>query len=87
MKNVNWKNIYRYVRTLEIKTAELSQTHAGLNLSQFQAAFLFRINSSTATKYIRINIWHYNNINKSKILVLDVNLDFHKRRLCIHYYL
>ena len=36
----------------EIKTADLSQSHAGLNLSQFQTDCLLRINSSTATKNI-----------------------------------
>ena len=37
-----------YNRTPEIETANLSQFHDGLNLSQFQAVCLFRINSSTA---------------------------------------
>ena len=38
----------RYSRTLQIETADLSQSHAGLNLSQFQTDCLLRINSSTA---------------------------------------
>ena len=38
--------------TPEIETADLSQFHVGLNLSQFQADCLFRINSCTATKNI-----------------------------------
>ena len=39
-----------YSRTPEIETADLSQSHACLNLSQFRAYFLFYRNSSTATK-------------------------------------
>ena len=34
----------------EIETADLSQSHASLNLSQFPADCLFPRNSSTATK-------------------------------------
>ena len=37
-----------YSRTPEIQTAYLSQSHAGLNLSQFQTNCLLRINSSKA---------------------------------------
>ena len=37
-----------YSRTPEIEIANLSQSRAGLNLSQFQTNFLLRINSSTA---------------------------------------
>ena len=36
----------KYSRTYEIET-DLSQLHAGLNLSQFQTDCLLRINSST----------------------------------------
>ena len=36
-----------YSQTVEIETADLSQSHAGLNLSQFQTNCLLRINSST----------------------------------------
>ena len=32
----------------EIETADLSQSHSSLNLSQFQTDYLSRINSSTA---------------------------------------
>ena len=38
----------KYSRTPEIETADLSQSHAGLNLSQFQTDCLLRINSSAA---------------------------------------
>ena len=34
--------------TPEIETADLSQSYAGLNLSQFQTVCLLRINSSTS---------------------------------------
>ena len=37
-----------YSRTPEIETADLSQSHAGLNLSQFQTGCILCINSSTA---------------------------------------
>ena len=37
-----------YSRTPEIETADFSQSHARLNLSQFQTDCLLRINSSTA---------------------------------------
>ena len=37
-----------YSRTSEIETADLSQSHAGLNLSQFQTDCLSRMNSRTA---------------------------------------
>ena len=37
-----------YSRTPEIETADLSQSHAGLNWSQFQTDYLLCINSSTA---------------------------------------
>ena len=39
---------FNYSRTPEIETVYVSQSHAGLNLSQFQADCLLRINSSTA---------------------------------------
>ena len=39
-----------YSRMPEIETADLSQSHAGLNLSQFRAYCLFHRNLSTATK-------------------------------------
>ena len=42
------KKTYKYSRTPEIETAYLSQSHAGLNLSQFQTDCSLRINSSTA---------------------------------------
>ena len=37
-----------FSRTSEIETEDMSQSHAGLNLSQFQTDCLLRINSSTA---------------------------------------
>ena len=37
-----------YSRTPEIETADLSQSHVGLNLSQLQDDCLLRIKSSTA---------------------------------------
>ena len=40
-----------YSQTPEIKTADLSQSHASLNLSQFRAYYLFHRNSIIATKY------------------------------------
>ena len=40
----------QHSRTLEIETADLSQSHASLNLSYVQAYCLFHRNSSTATK-------------------------------------
>ena len=42
----------KYSQTLQIDTADMSQSHIGLNLSQFQADCLFHLNSSTATKNI-----------------------------------
>ena len=39
-----------YSRMPEIETADLPQSHAGLNLSQFQVDCLYRRNSNTATK-------------------------------------
>ena len=42
-------------RTPEIETANLSQSHAGLNLSQFQTDYLLRIYLSTAIlNYIKL---------------------------------
>ena len=41
-----------YTRTPENETADLSQSHAGHNLSQFQADYLLGINLSTAIKNI-----------------------------------
>ena len=41
-----------YSQPPEIEFADLFQCRAGLNLSQFQADYAFRINSSTATKDI-----------------------------------
>ena len=38
----------KYSRKPVIETADLSQSHADLNLSQFQTDCLLRINSSTA---------------------------------------
>ena len=35
-----------YSRTPETETADLAQSHAGLNLSQFQTEGLLRINSN-----------------------------------------
>ena len=40
----------KYSRTSDIDTADLSQSHAGLNLSQFQTDFILRINSNTYFK-------------------------------------
>ena len=40
----------KYSRTSEIETADLSQSHASLNLSQFRSYCLLHRNSSTATK-------------------------------------
>ena len=42
--------LYVYSRTPEIETSDLSQSHAGLNLSQFQINYLLRINSSVFFK-------------------------------------
>ena len=39
-----------YSQTSEIETADLSQSHASLNLSLFRAYCLFHRKSSTATK-------------------------------------
>ena len=51
LKQKESPNIFcRYSRTPEIETADLSQSHASLNLSQFRAYCLPHINSSTATK-------------------------------------
>ena len=55
-----------YSRTPEIETADLSKSHASLNLSQIPADCLLLINSSTAIKNIWINAWHCNNIDKWK---------------------
>ena len=41
-----------YSRMPETETADLSQSHFGLNSSQFQAGCLFCINSGTETKDI-----------------------------------
>ena len=41
-----------YSRMPEIETVYISQSHAGLNLSEFQADCLLRNNSSTAIKNI-----------------------------------
>ena len=60
------------LQTPEIETADLSQSHASLNLSQSQDDCLFRINLSTATKDILISPWYCNNIEKSKISVFGV---------------
>ena len=43
---------YKCSRTPEIETADLCQSHIGLNMSQFQVDCLFRINSCTSTKNI-----------------------------------
>ena len=40
----------KYSKTLEIETADLSQSHASLNLSQFRAYCLFHRDSSTVAK-------------------------------------
>ena len=42
---------FLYSRKPEFETADLSQTHAGLNLSQSQTFCLFHRNLSTTTKY------------------------------------
>ena len=48
-------NAYKHSRTPEIETADLSQSHAGLNLPQFQTDCLLRINSSTAIlNYVKL---------------------------------
>ena len=39
-----------YSRTPEIDTADLSQSHASFNLSQFRAYCLYHRNSSTSTE-------------------------------------
>ena len=41
------KNGIAYSRIIEIETADLSQSHVGVNLSQFQTDCLLRIHSST----------------------------------------
>ena len=51
-------------RTPEIETADLSQSHIDLNLSQYQGDCLFYITSNTATKNILINTLRHNNIDK-----------------------
>ena len=51
-----------YSRTPEIETADLSQSHANLNLSQFRDYCLFHRNSGTATR---------NNYNMR--LMLEIN--------------
>ena len=56
-----------YWRTPEIETADLSQSHAGLNLSQFQDDYLV-----AATMNILIFTWYCINNNKSKTSVFDV---------------
>ena len=43
-------NTNMYSRVSEIETADLSQSHASFNLSQFRAYCLFHRNSNTATK-------------------------------------
>ena len=60
--------VYLYSRTPEIDTADLSQFHAGLNLSQFQTDCLLRINSITA-------IFSYLKLFES-ILVILITLAF-----------
>ena len=45
----------KYSRTPKIETADLSQSHAGLNLSQIQTDCLLRINLSTAIFLIIFN--------------------------------
>ena len=45
-----YAQFYTYCRTPEIETADLSQSHASLKLSQFRAYCFFHRNSSTATK-------------------------------------
>ena len=42
---------FKYSRTPEIETADLSISHAILNLSQYRAYCLFHRNSITATKH------------------------------------
>ena len=42
----------KYSRTSKIETADLSQSHAGLNLSLIKVECLLLINSSTAIKNI-----------------------------------
>ena len=62
-----------YSRKPEIETATLSQCDVGLSFSQIQAYFfLFRINSIILTKHISNINWCCDNINKLKILVLDI---------------
>ena len=46
----------KYSRTPEIETANLSQSHATRNLSQFRAYCLFHRNSSTAIlRYLKLS--------------------------------
>ena len=39
--------LIKYSRTPEMETADCSQSHAGVNLSEYQTDCLLRINSST----------------------------------------
>ena len=55
-------NFQNYSRMPKIETADLSQSHSSLNLSQFQAYCLFHTNSSTATKN-----------NRNMRLMLEIN--------------
>ena len=75
-----------YIRTPGIETANFSQSHVDLNLSQFQADCLFCVNLNTATENMWINTCHCNNIDKWKILALDVTYLSSIVMSCIHYF-